>query len=68
MNHMQLGDPRLSVDFSLVDAPSPDLRAEIVKQRAEAIARADTAGLPRPPLGELVRQYQDLDLARLQGR
>ncbi|MCL9999221.1 MAG: hypothetical protein NBV68_07555 [Erythrobacter sp.] len=68
MDHMQLSDPRFILDSSVLDIPGPDIRAEIVKQRAEAVARADAVGIPRPPLGELVRQYQELDVARLQGR
>ena len=68
MSRMQVSDSKYAVEASALELPGLDIRAEITKQRAEVIVRADAAGIPRRPLGELVREFQDLDVARFQGR
>lgn len=45
-----------------------DIRGEVIKRRANAIAESDAAGLPRRSLHDIVREYDELDRRRLQGR
>jgi elongation factor P hydroxylase len=51
----------------LLSNPGVDIRAEIIRHRAEAIAAADDAGIPRRPLGDVVQEFAKADLRRLAG-
>lgn len=45
----------------------PVLADEVVRMRVAEIAKADAAGIPRPPLADLTREFIELDCKRLRG-
>jgi len=57
----------LMTDRDLLEKSHIDLRAEITRLRAEAILHADLKGIPRRPMGELVKEFDAIDRRRLIG-
>ncbi len=55
------------VDDELASLPKIDIRGDITRRRAKQIADADAQGTPRRPLGEIVREMEQIDRQRLAG-
>lgn len=63
----ELVKSNLMTDRDLLEKSHTDLRAEITRLRAEAILHADLKGIPRRPMGELVKEFDAIDRRRLIG-
>lgn len=75
VNGRVIAPKHVSLEFTkalLIDGEAElraiDLREEVWRRRAKAIAEADARGEPRRPMDQLLRELRAIDIARLQGR